>query len=191
MNSRKDATRGDNLDPSNESSRTEIAIAKAEGVAYGSALKYLTTAEASDSGEREVGDYIVAYSIEDAEGLYEMRDGVLQWTEPLQENCHIEIAVRNASDGRFLPSLSITATVLDDKGAELQSFKVPFLWHPWVYHYGANRAIPQSGKYKLRIHIDVPTFSRHDRINGRRFEQPVDVEFDINIKTGRKLSPAA
>jgi hypothetical protein len=184
-------TRAADLDASNESSDLEIAVAKAEGIAYAAALKYLTTTEASDSGERKIADYLVGYAIEEAEGLYHMLGGKLEWVEPTEQNCHIEVAVRNASDGRFLPGLSIAAVLLDSEAREVDRFDLPFLWHPWIYHYGANRSVARPGRYTLRIHIAPPDFPRHDRVNGKRFEQPVQIEFEINIKTGRKLSPAA
>jgi hypothetical protein len=184
-------THGDNLAKSSESSRPEIELAKAEGVAYGTALKYLTSMEASDSGEREIGDYVVGYAIEEAEGLYQMTQGKLQWMEPTAYNCHIEVVVRNASDGRFLPGLQVHAKLLDNTGTKLANLVLPFLWHPWIYHYGANCKVPGEGAYKLGIHIDVPDFPRHDRVNGMRFLDPVDLEFDVKIKTGHKLSPAA
>lgn len=187
----RNTTGGENLETSDESSINEIALAKAEGAAYAAALKYLTTAEASDSGQREVGDYIVGYAMEDAEGLYQLRDGHLEWEEPREDNCHLEVAVRNASDGRFLPGLSVQASLRDPAGNLVGNYGLPFLWHPWIYHYGANCRVPAAGRYKLTIHIAVPAFPRHDRTNGCRFQQPVDVEFDVNIKTGRKLSRAA
>ena len=43
--------------------------------------------------------------------------------------------------------------------------------------------------YTLRVHVDPPMFGRHDHINGRRFREPVDVEFSgVHIETGRKKS---
>jgi hypothetical protein len=181
-------TRGDKYSRSDESSLTEIGLGKAEGTAYGGALKYLTRIEASDSGEKNVGDYIVAYSIEDAEGLYHLRDGQLEWHEPREENCHLEIAVRNAADGRFIPGLTVRATLSEVNGVEIGSHEMPFLWHPWVYHYGRNWVIPHDGAYTLSIHIDAATFARHDRTNGARFAAPVDLQFQVEIKTGKKIS---
>jgi hypothetical protein len=186
----KKRTDGSTYSSSEESSITEIGVAKAEGAAYGGALKYLTTVEASDSGERAVGDYIVAYSVEEAEGLYHFVNGRLEWHEAQQENCHLEIAVRNAADGRFVPYLSITATLQDENGSEIGTYLMPFLWHPWIYHYGRNWVIPHDGKYHLFIHIDPPQFSRHDRVNGHRFLESVEIRFEIDIKTGRKSSKA-
>ena len=47
---------------------------------------------------------------------------------------------------------------------------------PKTYHYGRNWKVPGDGEYTLRVHIEPPTFMRHDELNGRRFEEPVDVE---------------
>ena len=181
-------THGDNYARSEESSVPEIGLAKAEGAAYGAALQYLTMLEASDSGVKDAGDYVVAYSIEEAEGLYHMRDGRLEWHEPREENCHVEIAVRNAADGRFIPCLTVRATLTDANGASIGSHEMPFLWHPWVYHYGRNWVVPHDGKYRLQVQIEAPAFPRHDRKNGDRFSTAVNVEFAVNIKTGRKLT---
>jgi uncharacterized protein involved in high-affinity Fe2+ transport len=183
-------THGDNYARSDESTMAEIGIGKAEGAAYGAALQYLAKMEASDSGEREIGDYVIAYSIEEAEGMYEPTGAQLQWHDPEKENCHMEIAVRNAADGRFVPCLKVQATLTDVNGAKIGTHEIPFLWHPWVYHYGRNWVVPHDGAYRLQVHIDAPTFSRHDKKNGHRFATAVDVEFDVKIKTGRKISSA-
>ena len=184
-------THGSEFNKSDESSRGEIVLGKAEGSAYGGALAYLSKMEASDSGDQSAGDYIVAYAIEDGEGLYEMRNGKLQWTEKPDENCHIEVAVRSAADGRFIPGLNVTATLLDSNGDDLGTHQLPFLWHPWIYHYRRNWSVPSDGDYRLRVHVDPPAFPRHDRVNGKRFLDPVNLEFRIRIKTGRKVSKAA
>jgi len=64
-----------------------------------------------------------------------------------------------------------------------QTVQQPFIWHPWLYHYGRNWKLPGSGKYAFQIHIDMPKFHRHDKENGRRFTEPVDVVFkDIEIQ---------
>ena len=81
----------DQLKTSDETSAAEWPIAKAEGKAYGAALAYLSTAEAHSSGEQQVGDYIIAYAVEDAEGLYHMRDGRLAWDRDGSRN-HVAAA---------------------------------------------------------------------------------------------------
>ncbi len=76
-------------------------------------------------------------------------------------------------------------TLLDDTGHEIGTHELPFLWHPWFYHYGRNWMVPGDGAYRMRVYFDAPDFPRHDRVNGKRFENAVDVEFQIRIKTGR------
>ncbi len=63
----------------------------------------------------------------------------------------------------------------------------PFLWHRWLYHYGRNWQVPHDGRYALRVRIEPASFPRHDRVNGRRYADPVVVEFDdVHIETGHK-----
>lgn len=184
-------TNGKREAASDESTNTELLVGKGEGLAYGAALQYLTSMEASDHGETTVGDYNIAYVIEEAEGLYHMEDGKLQWHDPDNENCHIEVAVRNSADGRFLPGLTVWGIVAQSDGQPIGSYQLPFLWHPWIYHYGRNIKVPRDGKYILTVEIEPPEFPRHDRLNGKRFQDRITVNFNINIKTGRKISKAA
>jgi hypothetical protein len=91
-----------------------------------------------------------------------------------------------ATDGRFIPGLTVYATLLDQNGNELGTHQQPFLWHPWLYHYGRNWQLPSDGPFTLRVRVDAPDFPRHDKINGKRFEQPVQVEFpDIRLSIGQ------
>ena len=184
-------TRGDDFQPSEESTRAEIVLGKAEGAAYAAALLYLSNVEASDSGQQTIGDYIVAYAIEEAEGLYHMRDGRLEFHEPTDENCHLEVSVRSSADGRFLPGLNVNVTLAENSGNEVGRYELPFLWHPWIYHYGKSITVARDGQYRRRVRFDPPQFPRHDKVNGKRFDQAVDVEFRVRIKTGRKITRAA
>lgn len=174
--------------PSKESDREQLELAREQGAAYQHALTTMIQDEAHGEA-KVVGDYRVGYAVEEAEGMHFLRDGVLQWTEPMTENCHVEVAVSDAADGRFIPGLTVRVTLIDDQGHELGTHEQPFLWHPWLYHYGRNWRVPGDGAYRLRVHIEAPHFPRHDHINGQRYAQSVDVEFDnVRIKTGQKRS---
>ena len=121
--------------------------------------------------------------------MYELRDGRLEWQDPQSENLHVEVAVRDRADGRFVPGLTVHATLIDAAGREVGTHRQPFLWHPWLYHYGRNWEVPGDGSYRLRVRIEPPEFARHDKINGRRYAEPVEVEFpNVRVETGRKLS---
>jgi hypothetical protein len=90
-----------------------------------------------------------------------------------------------------VPDLDITLTVLDGD-RELFTTTMPFLWHPYLYHYGTNAKVPGEGPYTVRVRIDPPSFMRHDPVNGKRYADPVTVVFeDRRFTPGRKPSPDA
>jgi len=54
-----------------------------------------------------------------------------------------------------------------------------------VAHDGGMQPADQC-EYTLKVHIDPPTFHRHDEINGCRFTKPVDTEFtDVKVERGQ------
>lgn len=173
---------------SNEAEADTLEMARAQGDALKRAAVHMMEEEADDGGETHAGDFLVAYAVEEAEGLYHFRDGELEWRNPADENCHLEILVRDAADGRFVPGLTVTATLLAGDGSEVGTHRQPFLWHPWLYHYGRNWRVPREGAYTLRVRIDPPEYARHDKENGLRYREPVEVEFeDVRIQPGQKL----
>lgn len=174
------------MKPSDEVDEHQLKLAKKAGAAYYEALQYMANDVAHTGGMQEAGDYIVAFAQEEAEGMYHLKNGSLEWVEPGDENCHIEVAVLDAADHRFLPHLDIEATLIDDAGDEVATFECRFLWHPGLFHYGRNVKVPGGGTYDLRVRVAAPTFARHDQTNGDRYGEPVEVTFEgIDIKTGQ------
>ena len=174
--------------PSDEADKRQLEMARDEGDAYHQSLLYMANEVADTGGQQRAGDYIVAFAQESAEGMYMLRgEGALEWMEPTDENCHLEISVSDAADHRFIPYLDVTATLVSDNGDETGPFQVPFVWHPGLYHYGRNIKVPGDGRYTLRVRIKPPTFMRHDKTNGKRYAETVETEFkDVTIKTGRE-----
>jgi uncharacterized protein involved in high-affinity Fe2+ transport len=172
--------------PSDEADRHQLTLASQEGEAYHRSLLYMAHEVAHSGGMKRAGDYIVAYAQEKAEGMYGPgRDGALEWIAPEGENCHLEVSVSDAGDRRFIPGLSIEVVLKTQAGEMIGPFEMPFLWHPGLYHYGRNIKVPGDGRYTLSVRIAAPTFHRHDRINGRRYAEDVEVTFeDVDIKTG-------
>ncbi|MDT0276139.1 iron transporter [Blastococcus goldschmidtiae] len=104
---------------------------------------------------------------------------------------HIEVAVADLADGRFVPGLDVTVTV-QDGDRELFSQQAPFLWHPFLHHYGFNAKVPGEGPFTVAVRIEPPSWMRHDPRNGKRYADPVDVVFaDVGFEPGRKPSPEA
>jgi hypothetical protein len=174
--------------PSDEADRQQLEMARQEGEAYRRSLLYMVNEVADTGGQKEAGDYVVAFAQERAEGMYRLRgEGELEWVEPGDENCHLEIAVMDGGDHRFVPYLDIEATLIAEGGERVGPFPVPFLWHPGLYPYGRDVKVPGDGRYTLHVKIAAPTFMRHDKVNGRRYARTVEVEFEgVEIRTGRE-----
>ncbi len=60
------------------------------------------------------------------------------WCEPGHANLYVELSVRDAGDGRFVPGARVLATLVDPDGEELGTHEQPLLWHPMIYHYGGS-----------------------------------------------------
>jgi len=177
------------MDPdTSEATKTQLDLAKAQGEAFGKALEYMVEEVAHTGGKQQAGEYMVGYAIEDAEGMYHYRDGQLSWQNPKNENLHVEIAVCDAADGRFIPNLNVTAALITPGGQKLGPYEQELVWHPMLYHYARNWNVPDNGEYSLLVHIEPPTFMRHDEVNGRRFTTPVDAEF-TGVKVTRGSEP--
>ena len=174
------------MDPNtSEADPRQLKFARQQGDAYGQALEHMTVQVAHDGGSQNIGEYRIGYAIEDAEGMYEWRDGALEWREPEGENLHLEISVRDAGDGRFVPGAGVNVTLEAPDGTELGPLELPLLWHPMIYHYGRNLKVPADGEYTLHVHVEPPTFMRHDEINGKRFLTAVDAQFSgVKVQTG-------
>lgn len=174
------------LVPSDEGDRKGLELGRAQGDALTRTLRHMTDEIAHDGGEVQSGEYLIAYAVEEAEGMWVPAEGDLEWKEPEDENAHIEIAIRDAADGRLIPGLKVEATVVDGDGKEIGPHEMPLLWHPYLYHYGRNWTLPADGRYTLRVRFDPPTLARHDKKNGRRFLKGAEVIFEnVTIRRGQ------
>src|SRR5947209_15316584 len=110
--------------PSDEATKKGLQFAREQGQSYQQALEYMTTQVAHGS-KKPTGEYIVGYAVEEAEGLYQFRDGQLAWEGPGETNAHVEVAVCDAADGRFIPALTVYATLIDSNGKEVGTHQLP------------------------------------------------------------------
>jgi hypothetical protein len=174
--------------PSDEATHQGLRLAKEAGEAYQRMVRYFIEHVATSGKEQQAGNYRLGVAVEHAEPLYYLVGGELVLADPPQgANAHVEVVVTDAADGRFVPGLRVYVTLRTQAGAEVGTFQLPFLWHPTMYHYGANIQVPGDGQYTLRVAINVPTFPRHDKVNGKRYSEPVIAEFSgLTISTGRK-----
>ena len=172
---------------SEEVDQRHLDLAREEGETYQRALRHMTEDVAHAGATREMGDYVIGFAQEPAEGMYHLRDGDLEWVEPSAENCHLEAAVADVIDGRFVPHLSVQASLTAEDGEEIGPVELPFVWHPGLYHYGANLTVPGDGTYDVRIRVEPATFPRHDKVNGDRFQEAVETLFeDVDVMCGQR-----
>lgn len=170
-------TRRPPMEVSDEATAEQLALARTQGKAYLKALNVMVEQVADTGGEQRAGDYVVAYAIEDAEGLYSFEGEDLVWQTPDQENKHFEISLRDGADDRFVYGATVFLTLTDDQGNELGRNELPLLWHPWLPHYGQNWYVPDGGNYDLKVEVLPPSTPRHDEVNGNRYRDPVEVVF--------------
>jgi hypothetical protein len=170
-----------------EATAEGLKLARQEGDVYHQMVKYFVQNVAVDGALKPAGEYIVGFSVEHSEPLYFPLGNDLKLVNPADDNAHLEVVVMDAADHRFVPELTIYVTVREQSGTKIGTYHLPFLWHPTMYHYGADCHVPEDGQYDITIEIDTPRFPRHDKVNGKRYTEPVTVAFTgMTIKTGRK-----
>ena len=107
-------------------------------------------------------------------------------------NARVEVAVVDRRDGRFVPGLDVEVRLSSTSREGVGRRRLPFLWHPYLYHYGANWTVPAAGDYRLDVRIAPPRFGRHDPVNGCRYAGMVEVAFErVHVDRGVKHSPTA
>ncbi|WP_137287147.1 iron transporter [Halorussus salinisoli] len=172
---------------SDEVDQTQLDLAEKAGDAYREALDYMANEVAHTGDKQETGDYLVGFAQEEAEGMYVLKDeGQFEFVEPDDANCHLEVAVCDADDGRFVPGCTVIATLTGEDGERVGPTRLPLLWHPGLYHYGKNLDVPGDGTYDIDVRVEPPTFKRHDEQNGDRYGEPAEVTFEnVDVETGQ------
>jgi len=167
--------------------REQERLAKKQGEAYQVSYEILMAED--PHAVVEVDDYRIMASFEPAEGMYGPRpDGSLAWETPGDDdNQHFEVIVRDRHDGRFLPGLDVHLRLFDADGQKVAETTVPFIWHPFVFHYGIDGRIPAEGDYTAEVVIPIPRFHRHDEVRGKRYTRDVTVRLGpVHLKPGTK-----
>jgi hypothetical protein len=166
-------------------------LSRAQGVSIERALATMLTGVAVDGGETRVGDYLVAFAVEYAEGFWCPAHDGLEYDygaeESSRHNAHVEVAVRDAATGRLFPDLDVAAT-LSLGGERVGSKRQALMWHPWLYHYGENWRVPKSAQtYRLDVSWSpsrcVPRFATQRAPTLRGASVSFD---DVHIQVGQK-----
>lgn len=124
---------------------------------------------------KKTHDYIVTVAFEVAEGKFvQQSDGDVDWETPEGfGNYHVEIIVQDRDDKRFVPYLDVHVRVYDADNNLVTESDAPFMWHPYLYHYGFDTPIPEEGRYTVEVQIKAPKFDRHHKSHGKRYVDDV------------------
>lgn len=168
---------------SNEATKKQLALAKAEGDAVNNCVSWLVHRAGSYGGTQKVGEYKISWMISPPEGWYEYNDHHAEWVSPAHANAHLWLFVQDGADNRIVPPLDITAEISNANGTTILNTALPYAWMPLINGYGNNILLPADGSYNLKLNIHPPSYHRHDPYNGDRFtdETVLQVPLHINL----------
>ncbi len=167
---------------SNESTKEQLAFARAEGDSVDNCTAWIATQAGSEGGQMRAGEYKLTYAVTAPEGWYTYNNNENHWQQPDEKtNAHFWLFVQDGADGRVVPPLNIEVVIRDSGGALIEQKSLPYAWMPLVNGYGNNIMLPHTGGYTFVVKIDPPTYWRHDPYNGDRFTQTTTAVLPINV----------
>jgi hypothetical protein len=151
-------------------------LAQHQGKADTAILDWVLGNSGPLKGDARSGELRVAFTITPAEGWWDKAGGgKLAWHDAPDGNVHLRIFVLDAADGRLVPGLSVSATLVDANGNE-QSVPADFGWYPLINAYGGNIPLDTDSSYTLRVTVDS-TQPHHVFGLGERSPHSTSVEF--------------
>ena len=172
---------------SNESTKKQLAFARAEGDSIDRCLQWIRSQTGGLSGQLRAGEYLITYALSGPEGWYLYNNKAVEWSDAGSANAHLWLFVQDGADGRIVPPLHIKLTVRSETGTLAQQLPLDYAWMPLVNGYGNNLQLPGPNRYHFQVNIDPPAYHRHDPYNGDRFTDAVTGIFDL-VVTGLDLS---
>ena len=160
-------------------SREAMELAASEGSALDLPLAGMLRDPDASGSQIRSGDYKVSVVVQRARGDWEDRDGKLMFISPdsdIGPIAHMDVLVRDAASGRLVPGLSVRATILDSRKRAIDTYSMPFMWHPWMSHYGLNVPVPGNGRYTVRVRAEAPGFRRYGSSALKKFNKAIDAE---------------
>lgn len=159
-----------------EAVQRHLSLARAQGDAYDDALADFASAERVEVIERRVDDYRISCLVCEPAALEDDVGTPTRSGEPDAGDVRLCVFVRDAGDGRFVPSLRVTATLVDAGGACHGTHEQPLTWHPVLYHYARNWRLAGPAPHQFRVVVEPPTFTRYGSGPSPRFDRRVELE---------------
>jgi hypothetical protein len=155
---------------SDEATQEQLEMAKEQGRVLGKALDHMISQVADDGQETTVGPVPGRLCHRRSGRHVPLARRRASMAEPERENVHIEVSVRDAVDGRFIPNLNIHVRLIDSNKNDVGYHQQPLCGTRGCTITGRNWHIPEEGDYRMEIHIKAPDFPRHDEKNGNRYD---------------------
>jgi hypothetical protein len=182
----EDPDRSNNPERSgHEGAQVEWHLAREQGDAYGDALQHATHLAAGDSGECRTGDYWITYLLDSPRRIYTWAEGKPVWHEPEGADLYVGIAVRHATDGRFIPAMRVGVTLLDEGERVVGAGEHSLVWDPLAHQYGRNWHVEGEGPHSMRVRVEPPIRAQAGSDEGM---PPIEVEFSGLDLTLRRAS---
>ncbi len=159
--------------------RESIRLASREGATVSAQLSAEDRSAKASVAEARTGDYLVAVSSQPAHGYWDVSGRKLRYfgvDTSVGPIAHLSVVIRDAATGRFVPGLRVRATLRDSRRREIDTYAMPYMWHPWLNQYGLNVPRPGSGRYSVRVQADAPDFRRYGSSALRKFNRAIDVD---------------
>jgi hypothetical protein len=131
-----------------------LQLARAQGRAETAAVDWVLANSGPLHGDRQAGEFRVAYTVTPAEGWWDKAGGgKLAWHDAPESSVHLRIFVLDVADGRLVPGLRLRATLTDANGNE-QAVAIAYGWYPLINAYGGNVPLDADSSYTVRVAID-------------------------------------
>ncbi len=155
-------------------SQEQSGLARRQGMADTALLDWVMGNSGPLKGDIHAGELRVAFTVTPAEGWWDKAGGgKLAWHDAPADSVHLRIFVVDLADGRFVPGLSVHATLTDSNGNR-QIAPVDFGWYPLINAYGGNFPLESDSGYTLRVTVDPPS---PQTFGSKRFRQATIAEF--------------
>lgn len=141
-----------NAEQDDEVTQRQLSIARGQGDAYGAALEELSRRHGARILERRSGAFRISSltSPVDRSGGAGSGDGLDVW---------FSLFIRDVGDGRFVPCLSVEATLISATGAQDGPHTQTITWHPTTYHYGRAWRLSGDEPHHFLVHIAPAPFA--------------------------------
>ena len=155
-----------------------VIFSEREGGEVDRPLHELLRRPGTDGAQVRSGDYRIAVVVTRGHGYWEVHDEKLSYRQPVSRAgrvMHIDVSIRDATTGRFIPDMHVQAAIVDSRNRTIGNYELPMTWHPWFYHYGQDVEVSGSERYAIRVRAEAPAVRRYGSVALRKFNRPINV----------------